>query len=56
MRFFIAPIEDNFVIIPTVVLQLGRCECCNKVGGIILLFSWINIEVGLELPFWTHRP
>ncbi|WP_397379736.1 hypothetical protein [Prosthecobacter sp.] len=54
MRFFFGDNEDNFVLIPTVIVQLGRCQGCGKVAGICLLLSWLNIEVGLEIPFNHH--
>lgn len=50
-RPYFAEIEDNFVITPALVVQIGRCECCDKVGGVTLSLSWLWFEVGLTFYF-----
>jgi hypothetical protein len=54
MRFFFRDNGDNFVLIPTIVIMLGRCEGCGKVGGMDILFSWLNAEAGVEIDFKHH--
>ena len=53
-RFFYADNEDNFVITPAVVLQLGRCEGCQTVAGFSLSLAWLFFEEGLQFEFY-HR-
>ena len=51
MRFFIADSPDNFILLPTFVVQLGPCEGCGKVAGFSISLVWFNFEIGLEVPF-----
>ena len=48
MRWFISPIPDNYVLIPTVIVGIGRCSCCDKVAGFCIRLSIFNVEFGLE--------
>ena len=48
---FFNEIEDNFIITPALVVQIGRCECCQKVGGFSLSLSWLWFEIGVTFHF-----
>lgn len=55
MKFFFNPIPDNLILIPTVILTAGRCPDpeCGEMHGVAIRISWLNVEAGIELPFWT---
>jgi len=48
MRFAFYTLDDNFIITPSLVVSLGRCESCPKVHAVRLLLSWLIFEVGIE--------
>lgn len=53
MRFFLGHLEDNFILLPTLVLSLGRHPFANTLGGFSLSISFLNIEAGLEIDFFA---
>lgn len=55
IRPFFSELEDNFIITPALLVQVGRCECCQKVGGFSLVLSWLWFEIGLEFYFGTKH-
>lgn len=53
MRFFVGHLENNFILIPTLVLSLGRHAVANTLHSLSLSISWLNIEAGLEIDFFA---
>jgi hypothetical protein len=42
--------EDSFFFLPALILSLGRCECCERVGGARLSLVFMFWEIGIEFP------
>lgn len=53
MRFFYGLLGDNIVLIPTLVLSLGRDPVTGQVAGTQVIASWLNFELGLEIDYWA---
>ena len=51
MRPFFETHEDHIVIIPTLSLMAGRCDCCGDVGAYMVFITFLVWDFGLVIEF-----
>lgn len=44
--------SDAFLVTPAVVVSLGRCECCETPGGVMISLEWLIWRLGIVID-WT---
>lgn len=48
MRPFYHHHPDSWALIPTISIHVGRCECCDEIGGLAVSLDWLFGSVGFD--------
>ena len=49
MRFYFDNRSDSVVLLPTLSVTLGRCDCCDRVGGVLITLDFLLWSVGISV-------
>lgn len=51
IRFFYEEHFDSWMLIPTISITAGRCECCDQIGAWLITLDWLWASAGVQVEF-----